>query len=156
MAEMRGVGIADILREMRKVDVLVGEMQQMPRALPGAERAERNSSLLLEQMQEARRRQPGLCGAARRRHRLAGESSDLHDRPRHPRIEHAPWQSLAKTQDVEFGAGEIVAASKLAEFKIGGADAIGESFAFRSRETPGEVFEHTGTNALRFDHNTQD
>src|SRR5438552_4071330 len=36
MAEMGGVRIADILREMREVDVLVGEVQQMPRALPGA------------------------------------------------------------------------------------------------------------------------
>ena len=56
VAEMRGVGIADVLRQMREVDVLVGEMQQMPRALPGAERAEGNAGLFLEQMQEARRR----------------------------------------------------------------------------------------------------
>src|SRR3954462_12629014 len=56
VAEMRGVGIADILRQMRKVDVLIGEMQQMPRPLPGAERAEGNAGLFLEQMQEARRR----------------------------------------------------------------------------------------------------
>ena len=50
---MRGVGIADILRQMRKVDVLVGEMQQVPRALPGAEGAEGDAGLFLEQMQEA-------------------------------------------------------------------------------------------------------
>src|SRR5260221_7501077 len=56
VAEMRGIRIADVLREMRKVDVLVGEMQQMPCAFPGAERAERDSRLFLEQMQEARRR----------------------------------------------------------------------------------------------------
>src|ERR1700675_2281713 len=48
VAEMRGVGIADILREMREVDVLVGEVQQMPRPLPGAERTERDSGLFLE------------------------------------------------------------------------------------------------------------
>ena len=53
---MRGVGIAYILREMREVDVLIGEVQQMPRPLPGAERAERNAGLFLEEMQEARRR----------------------------------------------------------------------------------------------------
>src|SRR6267142_599173 len=52
--ETRGVGIADILRKMRKVNVLVGEMQQMPGALPGAERSEGDSGLFLEQMQEAR------------------------------------------------------------------------------------------------------
>src|SRR5882757_4205443 len=56
VAEMRRIGIADILREMRKVDVPVGEVQQMPRPLPGAERAERDPGLFLGQMQEARRR----------------------------------------------------------------------------------------------------
>src|SRR6266702_6905735 len=56
VAEMRGIRIADVLREMREVDVAVGEMQEMPRALPGAERAEGDSGLFLEQMQEARRR----------------------------------------------------------------------------------------------------
>src|SRR4029078_588626 len=56
VTEMGGVGIADVLREMREVDVLVGEVQQMPRPLPGAEGAERNAGLFLEQMQEARRR----------------------------------------------------------------------------------------------------
>src|SRR6266567_4325823 len=55
VAEMRRIGIADILRQMRKVDVLVGEMQQMPRPFPGAERTEGNTGLFLEQMQEARR-----------------------------------------------------------------------------------------------------
>ena len=29
MAEMRGIGIADVLREMGEVEVLVGEVQQM-------------------------------------------------------------------------------------------------------------------------------
>src|SRR5258707_5449012 len=56
VAEMGAVGIADILREMREVDVLVGEVQQMPRTLPGAERAERDSGLFLEEMKKARRR----------------------------------------------------------------------------------------------------
>src|SRR3954464_10160062 len=115
---------------MREVDVLVGEMQQMPRTLPGAERAERDSGLFLEQMQKARRRQPGLRGAARRRHRLAAESYDLHDRPRHARIEHALRQRFAKTQQIEFGAGEIVATLMLAQFAIGGANAVGESSTF--------------------------
>src|SRR4029079_4126667 len=45
VAEMRGVGIADVLREMCEVDVLVGEMQQMARPLPGTERTEGNSGL---------------------------------------------------------------------------------------------------------------
>src|SRR3979409_997089 len=57
VAEMGGVGIADVLREMRQVDVLVGEVQQMPRALPGTEGTEGDVGFFLEQMQEARRRQ---------------------------------------------------------------------------------------------------
>src|SRR5690349_10493736 len=77
VAEMRGIGIADILREMRKVNVLVGEVQEMPRPLPGAERAEGDSGLLLEEVQEARGRQARFSGAARGGHRLAGEFSDL-------------------------------------------------------------------------------
>src|SRR5215813_11181349 len=43
VAEMRRVGIADVLREMSEVEVLVGEVQEMPRALPGAEGAEGNA-----------------------------------------------------------------------------------------------------------------
>src|SRR6185436_11739023 len=55
VAEMRRVGIADVLREVRQIDVLVGEVQEVPRPLPGTERAERNPGLFLEQMKEARR-----------------------------------------------------------------------------------------------------
>src|SRR4051812_2224009 len=101
MAEMRRIGIADILREMREVDVLVGEMQQMPRPLPGAERAERDSGLFLEQMQEARCRQRGLRGTACGRHRLAAEPANLQDRARHARIEHALRQDFAETEGIE-------------------------------------------------------
>src|SRR6476659_7510841 len=52
MAEMGGIGIANVLCEMGEIDVLVGEMQEMPRPFPGAEGAEGDSGLLLEQMQE--------------------------------------------------------------------------------------------------------
>ena len=89
MAEMRRIRIADVLREMREVDVLVGEVQQMPRALPGAERAEGDAGLLLEQMQEARRGQAGFRRAgsppspARRRiFRSARSSAPRADRAR--------------------------------------------------------------------------
>src|SRR5258708_26722672 len=54
VAEMGGVGIADVLREMRQVDVLGGEVQQMPRALPRPERAELDSGLLLGHVQVPR------------------------------------------------------------------------------------------------------
>src|SRR5215216_271782 len=53
MAETGGVGVAYVLGQ---IDVFVDEMQQMPRALPGAERPERHAGLLLEQVQEPRRR----------------------------------------------------------------------------------------------------
>ena len=56
MAEMRRVGIADILRQMREIEVLIGEVQQMPGPFPGPERTEGDAGLLLEQMQETRRR----------------------------------------------------------------------------------------------------
>src|SRR6185437_12371265 len=101
---MRGVGVADILREMRKVDVLVGEMKQMPRPLPGTERTEGNSGLFLEQVQEARWRQSSFRSTARRRHRLAGEFPDLQNRARHPAIELAARQRFGEAERIEFGA----------------------------------------------------
>ena len=33
---MSGIGIADVLREMGEIEVLVGEVQQVTRTLPGA------------------------------------------------------------------------------------------------------------------------
>src|SRR5260370_28578392 len=90
MAEMRRVGIADILCQMRQIDILVSEVQQMPRALPGAEGTKRDASLLLEQVQEARRGQSSGCSTACRRHRLAGKSVDLGNRACNARIE-VPW-----------------------------------------------------------------
>src|SRR4051794_24502734 len=109
VAEMGGIGITDVLGEMRQIDVLIGEVQQMPRTLPGSERTERDSGLLLEQMQETRRRQPRLRRTACRRHRVAAEFSDLRDRAHDARVERARRQSLAKTHDVEFGIGNIIA-----------------------------------------------
>src|SRR5436309_3362728 len=152
---MSGIGIADILREMRKVDVLVGEMQQMSRPFPGAERTEGNARLFLEQMQEARRRHSRLGGAACRRHRLAGEFSDLHNGARHAGIEFALRQGLAEAQQIELGAGKIIAGVMLTQLALGVANAAGESGAFRPREAPGEIFEHAGTNALRLDHDAE-
>ena len=73
MAEMRRVGVADVLRQVRQIDILVSKVQQMPRALPGAKRAKRDAGLLLEQVQEPRRRQTSRYGAIGRRHLAAGE-----------------------------------------------------------------------------------
>src|SRR5689334_7197407 len=70
VAEMRGIGVADVPCQMREIDVLIGEVEQLPRTLPGAERAEGNAGLFLEQMQEARGRQSCFRGASRGGHRL--------------------------------------------------------------------------------------
>src|SRR5258706_12416094 len=77
MAEMRRVGGADVLRQMRQIDILVGKVQQMPRALPGAKAAERYAGLLLEQMQEPRRRQACRCGTIGGGHFGGGEIVEL-------------------------------------------------------------------------------
>src|SRR5882757_7815539 len=121
---------------MGEIDVLVGEMQQMPCALPGPERTKRYSGLFLEQMQEARRRQPRLAGAACRRHRLAGKSSDLRDRAHHPRIERPLWQGFAKTHDIEFGAGDLVTILPLSQLGVSGPDARCDNFSLGPRQAP--------------------
>src|SRR5258707_7621144 len=97
MAEMRRVGIADVLRQMRQIDILVGKVQQVPRALPGAKRAERDAGLLLEQMQESRRRQTSRCGAIGRSHLAAGEIVEFCGGSFDAAIDVAIGQSLAET-----------------------------------------------------------
>src|SRR5258707_9359372 len=106
-------------------------------------------------MQEARRRQPRFRGAACRRHRLAAEFSDLHDRTRYPRIERASRQGLAETQRIEFGVADIVAALAIAQDDISGTNPVGESFALGTREPLDEVLEYAGRNAFRLDHETE-
>ena len=66
------------------------------------------------------------------------------NRARHAGIQFAPRQRFTKTQGIEFGAGEFGAGVMIAQFAIGGADAAGESFAFRPRKAFGEVFQHAG------------
>src|SRR3954454_24079046 len=124
VAEMGGIGIADVLREMGEVEVLVGEVQQMPRALPGAEGAERDAGLFLEQMQETRSGKSGVRRACVRRHGLTREATDTGDRTRHARVEHAARQRLAKTHLVEFGGGDVAVAT-LAQQRVGGEDLPG-------------------------------
>ena len=46
MAEMGGIGIAHVLRQVGKVKVLVDKMQQVARPFPGAEFAERHPDLV--------------------------------------------------------------------------------------------------------------
>src|SRR6202171_1507128 len=118
MAEMSRVGIADILRQMREIDILIVEVQQMPRTLPGAEGAKRDSGILLEQVQETRRGQSSGRSTACRRHRPAGKGVDLRNRPRHARIERALRQYFAEAHDIEFGAGDAGAMLQITQLFI--------------------------------------
>ncbi len=93
---------------MRQIDVLVDKVQQMPRPLPGPEGAERNSSLLLEQMQEAGRRQIGGRRAAGRRQLSLREILQTGQRLPDPRVDRAYRQDFAKKLPVEFTGGEAV------------------------------------------------
>src|SRR5258705_12895792 len=102
MAEMRRVGVADVLRQVRQIDILVGEVQEMPRALPGAKRAERYPGLLLEQVQEPRRRRTGRCGTIGGRHLASGEIVELCGGSLDAMIQLAVRQRFAKAQLVEF------------------------------------------------------
>src|ERR1700737_4517087 len=124
MAEMRGVGVADVLRQMREVDVFVDEMQQMPRALPGAKRAERYTGLLLEQMQESRRRQIDRCGAIGRGHLAAGEIVEFCGGSLDARINVAIRQAFAEKTLVEFVRGKAAATLLQTQRFISTADSL--------------------------------
>src|SRR6266436_1283181 len=102
MAEMRRVGIADVLRQVRQIDILVGKVQQMPRALPGAKRAERYAGLLLEQVQEPRRRQTGRCGTIGGRHLAGREIVELCGGAFDAVVQLAVRQRFTEAQLVEF------------------------------------------------------
>src|SRR3984893_14260616 len=136
---------------MREIEVVIGEVQQMPRPLPVPEGSERDAGLLLEQMQETRRRQPGMGRTTCRRHRLAAKFSDLRDRAHHARIEPAPRQGFAKTHPVELGAGDIVA-TLMQQLGIGGANAGCEKFALGPRQALRKFVEGAVRYAFRFDH----
>src|SRR4051794_40203742 len=148
VAEMGGIGIADVLREMGEVEVLVGEVQQMPRALPGAEGAERDAGLFLEQMQETRSGKSGVRRACVRRHGLTCEATDTGDRTRHAGVEHPARQRFAKTHLVEFGGGDVAVAA-LAQQRVGGEDLAGIDRLVGSGEPLGQDLDHAIRHALR-------
>src|SRR3954471_21618883 len=148
VAEMGAVGIADVLREMGEVEVLVGEVQQMPRALPGAEGAERDAGLFLEQMQETRSGKSGVRRACVRRHGLTREAADTGDCTRHAGVEHPARQRFAKTHLVEFGGGDVAVAT-LAQQRVGGEDLAGIDGLVGSGEPLGQDLDHAIRHALR-------
>src|SRR3984957_14026386 len=124
MAEMRRVGVADILREVRQIDVLVDEMQQMPLPLPGAEGAKRYAGLLLEQMQEPGWRQIDRCRAIGRRHLAPGEIVEAQGSAPDALIDVAVRQFLTKNQPVEFGGGKAATPLLTAQGLIGGPNSL--------------------------------
>src|SRR6266481_9294545 len=123
MAEMRRVGIADVLRQVRQIDILVGKVQQMPRALPGAKAAERYAGLLLEQMQEPRRRQTSRCGTIGGRH-LGGEIVELCGGSLDAMIQPAVPQRFAKAQLVEFSGGKTATPLLQPQALVSGANSL--------------------------------
>src|SRR6266567_1932846 len=103
---MGRVGVTDVLRQVRQIDILVGKVQQMPRALPGAKRAERDAGLLLEQVQETRRRQTSRRGAIGSRHLAGGEIIELCRGSLDALVQPAVRQRFAKAQLIEFSGGK--------------------------------------------------
>src|SRR5258705_11523847 len=122
MAEMRRVGVADVLRQVRQIDILVGEVQEKPRALPGAKRAERYPGLLLEQVQEPRRRQTGRCGAIGGRHLAGGEIVEFCGGSVDAMIQLAVRQRFAKAQLIEFGGMKTAPRMLQPQSFVSGAD----------------------------------
>src|SRR3984885_13775449 len=124
MTEMCRIRVADILGQMGEVDVLVDEMQEMPRPLPGAKGAKRYAGLLLEQMQEAGWRQIDRCRAIGRRHLAAGEIIEAQSGAPDALIDVAVGQFLTENQPFEFGGGEAAAPLLTTQGLIGGANSL--------------------------------
>src|ERR1019366_1153628 len=156
MAEMRRIGVADVLRQMGEIDVFVDEMQQMPRALPGAKRAKRDAGLLLEQMQESRRRQTSRCGAVGRRHLDAGEIIEPCGGSPDALIDVAIGQTLAEKQLVELAGGKAATALAQAQGVVSVADSPRELRRSRSGNSCAQVIHRRWLDRFRFDHQADD
>src|SRR5258707_14449893 len=111
---------------MRQIDILVRKVQQMPRALPGAKGAERYAGLLLEQMQEPRRRQTSRCGTIGRRHLAGGEIGELCGGSPDEAIPPAVPQRLAQTQLVAFSRGKAATPLLQPQSLVSGANSCRE------------------------------
>src|SRR5258708_15661877 len=156
MAEMRRVGVADVLRQARQIDILVRKVQQMPRALPGAKGAERYAGLLLEQMQEPRRRQTSRCGTIGRRHLAGGEIVELCGGSLDAAIQPAVRQRFAKAQLVEFSGGKAATPLLQPQGLVSGANSPRDI----GRASPGnscaQILHRRGLDRFRFDHKAND
>src|SRR6266849_6050090 len=96
----------------------------MPRPLPGAKGAERYTGLLLEQMQEPRRRQTNRCGAIGRGHLAAGEIIEFCGGSLDAWIDVAIRQAFAEKQLVEFVRGKAAAPLPQTQAFIGVANSL--------------------------------
>src|SRR6202047_1992359 len=134
---MRRVGISDVLRGVRQIDVFVDEVQQMPRALPGAKGPKRDAGLVLEQMQEARWRQVNRRRAVGRGHLAAGEIIEHQSRTSDAMIHAAIGQPLAKRQLVELLSGKTAAPLLPAQGFVSGTNALRDGRRFRSANSGG-------------------
>src|SRR3954469_3658800 len=132
MTEMRRIGIADVLRQMREIDFFVDEMQQMARPLPGPESAERYSGLLLEEVQEPRWGQVDGGGVISRRQFAAGEIVEPGGGPGDAAVDIAVRQKLAEAQAVEILGREAGAPLLHAQIFVSRANALRELRAIRA------------------------
>src|ERR1700731_1343871 len=119
---MGRIGIADILRKMREIDILVDEVKQMPCALPGPEGTKRDAGLLLEQMQESRWRQIDRRGAIGGGHLAAREIIKRRCGASDTAIDIALRKTLTERHLVELGGGKTAAASPQTQGFVSGAN----------------------------------
>src|SRR6266568_5036890 len=144
MAEMRRVGVADVLRQVRQIDILVGKVQQMPRALPGAKRAKRDAGLFLEQVQEARRRQTSRYRAIGRGHLAAGEIVESCGGSFDAVIQLAVRQRFAKAQLIELSGGKTATPLLQPQGLVSVANSLRDSRRVSSGNPCGQILHRRG------------
>ena len=156
MAEMRRIRIADILRQMREIDILVDEVQQMARPLPGAEGTERHAGLLLEQMQEARLRQPHRRRAFGRVDIDVGKFAQPRDGLGDALVECAGRERLAEEDRVEFAGGESLATPGDPQRVVSATNPRRDRFAGRTPQPLFERQQRRRQHRFRLDHHADD
>src|SRR4051794_1851434 len=101
MAEMRGIGIADVQRHLREVAVAVYVMQQAAGTAPGSKAAERHTDFGLEEVQEAREREVDLACTVLTGGWRRGVPLDALQHQRDALVQAADWQRVAEEHRVE-------------------------------------------------------
>ncbi len=153
---MGGIGVADIQRQMRHVDGLVGEVEQVARPLPGPASAEGDAGLLLEEMQEARDREVRQRRAIGRRQRLAGIVAEERQDAADARIHPARGERRAEDGRVEGGGVHGLLGGVCAKAVIGLAQAAGEDGLVERGKLGGKPRQGLGIDAFRLDQHADD